>query len=577
MIPEVRHTVEFERVAALPRRLLTQADAEAWAAALTPILACPGSRAALRPVQAYALAEAAENHGAWLALPVGAGKTLISFLLPRLMNARRPLLVIPATLREKTSADFASYVGAWRAPNPVPRRVSFTELSVESGARLLEDFQPDLIIIDEADELASRDSSAVRRIDRYVVAHPDCAIVPMTGTPSRKSIMGYWHLLCWALRERAPVPMHEGEAEMWAAALDEKPRGRRVHPGPLGGTVASARAWYRARLAQTPGVVIFDGDSCSQPLTVRVRLAPEDPEIDRHFERFMVEQESPGGIPVSDPLSRWRIDAQLGCGVYLRYRVPPPEAWREARRELCRFVRDRIAHSTSTSRPLDTELQVLKRYADHPIVETWQRIKPTFEPETEPVWLSASAVHDVVAWLRADAAPGIVWCGCVELAHAIQAATRLAYYANQGKDQNGNGLHVAPPGRSLIASWHANKKGFNLQAWRRQLIVHPPQSAKWLEQIFGRSHRAGQDRPVTVDVLATSGGTLDGFEAAIAEARFARDTVGLTQKIIRAEIVRAQPRITRSNRFRWARAASPHTPRARREMGCARVDGAKIC
>jgi hypothetical protein len=472
------------------------------------------------------------------------------------MNAKRPLLVIPASLRDKTAADFAAYVGVWRAPNPVPRRVSFTELAPESGARMLDDIRPDLIVIDEADDLANRDSSAVRRIDRYVCAHDDCAVVAMTGTPSRKTIMGYWHLLCWALRDRAPVPMHEGEALMWAAALDERPRGRRVHPGPLGGTRASARAWYRDRLLQTPGVVVFDGDSCNTPLTVRVRLAPEDPVIDTHYRRFLEEMESPGGIPVSDPLSRWRIDSQLGNGLYLRYRVPPPEPWRDARRELCRFVRDRIARSTSSARPLDTEAQVLRRYAEHPIVTTWREIEPTFTPETEAVWLSGSAVQYVVAWLREDPAPGIIWCGCVELAHAIRAATRLAYYANGGKDGNGNGLHAAPTDRSLIASWHANKKGFNLQAWRRQLVVHPPQSAKWLEQIFGRSHRAGQTQPVTVDVLAGSGGTLDGFEAAIAEARFARDTVGLTQKIIRATIVRAQPRVTASNRFRWARGDS---------------------
>jgi hypothetical protein len=548
--------VDFERIANLPRRHLSQDDAAAWAAALTPILASPGSSATLRPWQAYALAEAAENHGAWLALPVGAGKTLISYVLPRLMNARRPLLVLPASLREKTSADFASYVGVWRAPNPVPRRVSFTELAPESGAHLLRELRPDLIMIDEADDLSNSSSSAARRIDRYVLEHDDCAVVAMTGTPSRKSIMGYWHLLGWALRERAPVPMNEGEALMWAAAIDEKgPRGgRRPGPGPLGASLTSARAWYRERLAQTPGVVIVDGDSCTTPLTVRVRLAPEDPAIDAHYKRFLLEQENPDGIPVSDPLSRWRIDGQLGNGLYLRYRVPPPQEWRDARREVARFVRDRIAYSTSSSRPLDTEAQVLRRYADDPIVRSWRRIKPTFVPLTEPVWLSASTVRDVIAWLREDEAPGIVWCGCVELANAIQAATRLSYYARQGKDQRGVGLHVAPPDRSLIASWNANKKGFNLQAWRRQLIVHPPQSAKWLEQIFGRSHRSGQDRPVTVDVLVTSGGVLDGFYTAIAEAGFARETIGLTQKILRATIVHARPVVTDSNKFRWARA-----------------------
>jgi hypothetical protein len=83
--------------------------------------------------------------------------------------------------------------------------------------------------------------------------------------------------------------------------------------------------------------------------------------------------------------------------------------------------------------------------------------------------------------------------------------------------------------------------------------VYPPQSAKYLEQVFGRSHRAGQTEAVTVDMLATSGGTLDAFEAAISEATCVRDRDAMTQKILRAEVVRAIPRITDSNRFRWAR------------------------
>jgi hypothetical protein len=104
----------------------------------------------------------------------------------------------------------------------------------------------------------------------------------------------------------------------------------------------------------------------------------------------------------------------------------------------------------------------------------------------------------------------------------------------------------------MVVSWHANKKGLNLQAWRRHLIVMPPQSAKWLEQLFGRSHRSMQDQPVRFYILGTSGGVLDGFDAAISEARFAKGTISLTQKILRSKITRQKPKLTKSNRFRWA-------------------------
>jgi hypothetical protein len=560
-MPEVRRTQCFERVAALPRRVLDVEIAAGYAHELTALFRVPGSsHAPLRPWQGQALVEAFENRGAFLGLAVGAGKTLISFLLPVVLRSARPLLIVPgAGLRDKTVHEFAQLRRDWQEPAEPMRVYTWQELTTQGNAEFFERMQPDLIVIDEADEAANTDASWVRRIDRYIQARPETVVVLMTGTPGRKSIMNYWHLLCWALRERAPVPMTEGEAREWALALDEAKGRSWVHmrPGPLGHDTEAARAWYRDRLVSTPGVVIVDGDSCEAPLTVRVRLAREDPRLDVAFHHFLTTLESPEGIPVSDPLSRWRMDGQLGCGLYLRWRVQPPEKWREARRALAKFVRDRIAASTHSRKPLDTEAQVIRRFNDHPIVLEWQAVKDTFEPETEPVWISDSVVHSACDWLRESDAPGIVWTGCVEFAYGLAHASRLPYYGREGRDSMGRGLHLADPTRNMIASWHANKKGFNLQAWTRQLIVFPPQSAKWFEQIFGRSHRAGQTSAVTVDVLATSGGTLDMFETAIGEAGFARDTIGMTQKLLRAEIVRASPRLTASNRFRWARGFAP--------------------
>lgn len=342
---------------------------------------------------------------------------------------------------------------------------------------------------------------------------------------------------------------------MWAAALDEG-KGRSfcaVEPGPLGATQKAARAWYQKRLAQTPGVVIVDGDSCKAPLLIRTRLAREDARLDVAFKNFLTTFETPGGEFVSDSLSRWRLDGHMGCGVYKRYRPPPPDEWREARRALAKLVRDKIAHSKHSARPLDTEAQVLKRYSEHEIVVRWKEIRDTFVENTEAVWVTDSTIHSVRDWLAESDAPGIVWSGCVAFGEALAVTTRLPYYGPQGRNQDGGGLHDADELLNMIASWAANKEGFNLQAWTRQLVVCPPQSAQYLEQIFGRSHRRGQEKLVTIDVLATSGGTLDAFETAIAEAGFGTETMGLTQKIQRATIQRAVPRITQRNRYRWAR------------------------
>jgi hypothetical protein len=429
-------------------------------------------------------------------------------------------------------------------------------LAVANSADMLRAYAPDLIVIDEADGLANARSACARRVDRYVRSH-DVRVVAMTGTPARKSIMAYWHLLAWTLGDGAPVPLVAEEARMWALALDEY-RGPRPAPGPLGRTLSAARAWYRRRLVDTPGVVVVDEDSCDTPLTVRVVLAREDLALDAAFERFLTTFENPAGVPVSDPLSRWLLDGQLGLGLYTRWDPEPPEEWRAARRAIARFVRERIDASTFSGRPLDTEAQVLRRYANVDVVRQWRTIKPTFAGRTDTVWFTRSTLDACAAWSGECDEPAIVWTGCVEFGERLARETGLAYYGRRGQTADGAALHAAPTGRSLVASWCANKRGFNLQAWTRQLIVMPPASAKWLEQIFGRSHRAGQTRPVTVDVLATSGGTLDLIAAAQREAAHVRDTVALTQKLLRARVEWPAIARTPSNAFRWARKDREH-------------------
>ena len=556
MSARLQHTTEVTRIRALPRRVPSEDIAWELARVLTPSCVRPGANVALRPWQAYALVEALENGGAFLGLPVGFGKTIVAEMLPRVLgiDPRRAILIAPASMRDKTFDERAALArDGWRLSSPPPRFVSTQELSQEQNSGLLDKLRPALIVIDESDDLANPRSSTAKRIDRYVVAHrDDVVVVAMSGTPTRKSILNYWHILHWCLPHGAPVPVRESEALKWALALDEH-RGQRPAPGPLGPNLVAARAWYFRRLVETPGVVVIDGDSCSAPLDVHVRMARECGVLDAHYERFLKKGENPAGVPVSDPLSRYRTDTQLGSGLYLYWEPPPPPAWMSARRDVARFVRREIERSEGTSRPLDTEKQVLNRFAAHPIVEAWNAIRGTFRPNVEVAWVSESALESVEEWLAEDPEPAIVWVGSPAFGERLAARTGLDFYRAQGRNTRGQGLHAAAKGRSLIASWNANKRGFNLQAWGRACICQPPTSAKYLEQTIGRQHRSGREERVRVTLLATSGGTIDAFEAALAEAQFARASMGLTQKVLRADITREQPTPTKSNRYRWAR------------------------
>lgn len=554
----VEHTFEFERVRDLPRRVISLEDATLKAEILTKELALPGGKMALRPWQGLALWEALENRGAFLALPVGQGKELVCAVLPVLFNAKKPLLVLPAGLRDtQWPADYARYGKHFRTTRQPYRAIGREELALDQNHTFLEDYAPDLIVINEGHRLAHHDSGAVRKLDRYIADHPDVVVVLMTGTPSRESPLRYWHQLCWCLKERAPMPLTMAEASLWASALSLKVRdeSKRTRPGPLGRTREEAVEWFAARLRETPGVLLVDEDSCTVPLTLRWRPAREDAALNEHYRVFLKNFKNPGGIFVSDPRVRWLLDAQMGCDLYTVWNPPPPDDWREARREFAKFVRDRILYSTNTAHPLDTEMQVSRKYANHPIVANWKALKDTFKGETQTVWIGDSTIQSCLDWLEevhAAGERGIVWCGIIDFAERLAATARLPYYGAKGLSRDGVSLNNADPKRSLIASWCANKEGFNLQAWHRALIVSPPQSAEWLEQLIGRLHRAGQLSPVVIDILLTSGGTIDAFESAVREALFAKSTVTLTQKILRAKIERVRPRITPANHYRWA-------------------------
>ncbi len=553
---------------ALPRRILSEDEARERARWMTARLSLHPT-AVFRPWQGLALWEIALYGGAFLGFPVGAGKTLLAYHAPTMLDAVRPILCIPAGLRDDTLAMWRTYQGLWRAPDPPPTIVTFEELTNETRHDLLERLRPDVIIIDECDMLANiHRSSAAKRIARYVGEY-EPHVVAMTGTVGRNSINDYRHILVWTHKANAPVPIHSPEGDMWAAALDEKLLRGATRPrlgalAEFGPTLEEAREGYRDRLNATPGVIIVDGDSCDQPLTIRQLMAPEDPTLDQHFALFRQTMATADGWFLNDSLSTYRYASELGTGMYYRYNPRPPEWWIEPRRAYNGFIRQTIDRTLNASRrnpvnvdgtrvtaPLDTEAQVIKVFRKHPLVAAWEAVEGKFTPQTEGVWISPSVVQYCAEWLRQG--PGLVWCGTREFGYALATAARVSYYGAKGEDDRGRPIRNADPSKGAVLSLAANRRGRNLQAWSRNLFVQPPQSGRYIEQTIGRTHRAGQDAPVSVEFLITSGDIHDAFDAALREATFQASTVGIRQKLMRAKIERARPTITPSNEFRWAR------------------------
>lgn len=546
-----RMTPELRRILALPR--VPAQDGKRLAAMWRLCLRTPQGRQSLRPVQGIALEAVYTCGGAYVSASVGAGKTLIAYLIFAIRESTRGVYVAPAGLLRDVHRMWREYADHWIGPPRPPRLVSYEELDRVGGETLLADADPDVLVLDESHSVRRWQRTATRRIHRALDDRPDTTVVCMTATPGRVSILDHWHQLVWALGDRAPVPRSREEASVWAAALDHSGRD---HAGAgvlatLGGQgktkVARARSWYRERFATAPGVVLDTRDSCDTRLVIRQILPPADPDLEAVFEQFRKEFITPGGETISDPLEAYRLELELGAGYYGIWDPAPPKAWLVARKAWRDFARTRIEHSQRARRPLDTEAQVARMHPDAPALLAWRAVRDTYRVQPRPVWCSASVVQWAAQWAR-DNAPCLVWAWGVPTCQALQRATGLRWYGRKGCDEAGRFIGDADPRQSAIVSGQANLQGRNLQGWHRALYLQPPQSANWLEQAFGRMHRSGQTRDVEINVAITSARVSDGFESAIAESRFGRETWSANQKILRSQIVRAMSPV---GTYRW--------------------------
>ena len=146
----VVRSVEFRRIAALPRRDWEKdPHLEELRILLTQHLKKPTGTMELKPNQAAALRDLADYGGLFGPQCCGAGKTLVTLLAPVVLKAQRPLLLVPASVRDQTLRKVLPQMRKhWRL-HPMLRVESYTAISLEKNSNLLENYAPDLILADE--------------------------------------------------------------------------------------------------------------------------------------------------------------------------------------------------------------------------------------------------------------------------------------------------------------------------------------------------------------------------------------------------------------------------------------------
>lgn len=530
------------RISSLPRR--DWADgAEEIADRLTDQLRTPYGAMSLRPIQAVSLLEAAERRGLFCNAGVGLGKTIVSFLLPTILGARRPLLLLPAQRKRPTEDTFRDLAKHWPAP-AYYRIESYSMLGTAKNADVLTAYAPDLIVADEAQALKHLHKSAgARRVRRYFESFPETLFCALSATLTEGSILDYWHLIDWALKQGSPLPRERALAEVWAAALDDAPTERlddlTALQADLGkvATIREAREAFRDRLLSTPGVIVSTEGFRDTALTFTPIVLAPPAELAGPFEDLRSVWIAPDGWPMADArFEVWACARQLSRGFFYRHDPWPPDDWFEARRVWCKAVRTVIENSESFDSEHQIALACEAQELGDDLIEDyldWREIEPTFEINKVATWISEFALVAAIEWGRRQNAPAIIWTEHEAFSTELCRRTGWPYYGAEGLNA-ATGEHIeASRSGCVIASIKACGEGTNLQHhFARNLITSPMTTSRLWEQVPGRTHRSGQREPVTVDYFVTSREDLNAVAKAIARAGFAQTTMRTPQKIL---------------------------------------------
>lgn len=562
----VRATKELWRVLELPVAEEPAVTCEQMTAALG------GRGMVLRYGQNRVLCDLYEYGGVLARLPVGEGKTLPGFLAPALVEARRPVQLVPGELREKTIRDFTALQTHWAhqefitlkrckqlarnkrgSDQPLDHWKEGTYLIVSyeevSGDRsLLLSASPDLLVCDECHCLKNLSSGCTRHVRDWRRANPDEPLLLMSGTLVQRSLKSFAHLLEWTHgREYMPLPNRAHELSDWSRALDEKVEVR-ADPGALveflppefrqpnapKPTISDFRKAVSARIFSTPGCIRTPSKECNASLVIKIHRQKISKNVATLLKRVQSEKRDWHGMELTPP-EIWRHTQTLALEFHYEWEEPGPEEWMKRRASWKRQVREIL----ETDWPgITTEKQVANavlrgEMPDHRY-RKWKEIEPTFKPKTKTVWHSTKVLEEIIATAMKGDKNVWVWVNFRAVGFKLVQMTGWDFFHSKGMcGKKFIGDHTSGP---AIVSFKANCIGKNLQHFSRNIWTTPMTTGLEWEQGLGRTHRSGQ-KADRVDNVLFAGYTSSDFRQALADAIHERDFNDEESKLGLADVI----------------------------------------
>lgn len=506
----------------------------------------------LKPIQADALWVIHKERGLVAPIGVGGGKTLITYLAPLALGAKRVVIMLRKADVRGYEIETAKYARHFLDVDAEVTVVPYNMLSDPRASELLESLKPEAIVCDEAHNLANPSSARTVRFTRYLDAHPDTRLVLMSGTMFKTSIMDVAPLARYALGEGSPLPRHGIHLDAWSHVLD--PRGMASESEHLwfrrvidwagveeaGTKIETARRAAHVRLASAPGVVFTATQSTDVPLTINKIRVPAPVDLAERIEEVKASRVSPDGENViTDDMHLVDTMRCMATGFYNRW------AWEEIGGKDEEWLTRRAAWSRAlniermgNSRPnydspkligdavlarLFAEPELADRLSLYFARRQWFEVEDRPAPPVKSVWLDKYLIDWTLETYRDK--PVILWYSSIAVGEELAA---------RGVPTYGEGTWLEGPGRLVAASIQVHGTSRNLQAWSHAVVIEPPSGGTAWEQMLGRLHRAGQERPVTFDVLLPHRCVEQALVNAIENAKFIQAVQGTPQRLLSA-------------------------------------------
>ncbi len=492
----------------------------------------------LRHIQNSMLFEFEKAAGLVALAGCGTGKTLTTFLLPLIAKATNPLLIVPASLRDKTKNE---WLGDSKHFNLIPIEViSYEQIQTPKGKDLLFKLSPDLIICDEAHYLKNLRSARASRLGLYLAKKQDTKFVVLSGTLMNKSIADIAHLSDWALLDRSPFPRESRQVQVWDRLINGEASGFEY--------IEFKRHWqvdglavkesiYK-RLATCDGVVLTGKDVVPSSLNMYASKLQVPKSLTQAINQAFNEKRMADALGdfeldikmIEDSQHLWkttdafalRAYSQMMMGFLYVWDWPhgPDEEWLATRSlygKAIRQVLDLEIEGIDSPAMVEQNVDILPIAFQRYFLmaqSAWEAQKHKEKPPTKCIWLDDYFVDAIKAWVATREDDFIIWVSMSELGSRLEQELGIPYYKGGSEIPN-------TKSHRCIASIKAHGTGKNLQAWNINLIAHPLSDPSMWEQLLARTHRHGQEAD-EVEMHYFSHGL---FGSAMWKARQGADTI----------------------------------------------------